>query len=184
MSYKVLLKELKWNPVFYNGIETNIEAAKDGSLRRVRKEWNVGYRFEYGEVDFSKLKLHCNGYRFIRIQIKDSAPKTVCVQQLIAAAFLDYKFQGNKLVIDHIDSNKLNNNLDNLKLVTHRQNLSKERTKKSGLPTGVSFDSGCKKYRASIRINSKALFLGLFNTPKKASEAYKNKLKEIYDANL
>ena len=81
--------------------------------------------------------------------------------------------------MDHIDSDKLNNNVNNLRLVTNRENVSKERTFKSGLPTGVYFHKRNKKYESQIRINGKKKYLGSFNTIEEASNAYQNKLKEI-----
>ena len=38
---------------------------------------------------------------------------------------------------------------------------------------GVSFDKQAKRFRASITLNYKTIFIGLFDYPEKASEAYK-----------
>ena len=174
------MENLEWYPVLYNRLETNIEVTRCGRVRRVKKEWlNATLKkFKIGEVDFDKLKLG-RGYKIVGVQIKGLKAKTARVQQLVASVFLGYKFQGHKLVVDHIDSNKLNNNLNNLRLISNRENLSKERTIKSGLPTGVSFYKPNKKYRATIVINNKQNYLGYFKTPEEASEAYQNKLNSI-----
>ena len=74
--------------------------------------------------------------------------------------------------IDHIDGNKLNNAISNLRDVPpsiNMQNRYATKTKKSGLPYGVVFKDG--KYQANIRI-------GTFNTAEEASEAYM-KVKRI-----
>jgi hypothetical protein len=173
------MENLEWKAVFYNDLETNIEVTKCGRVRKVRKNWYGNHTSKYGEVDFSKLKLHPKGYKYLGIQIKGLKHKTVQVQQLVAAAFLNYKWQGWKLVVDHIDSNKENNSLDNLRIVTNRENVSKEKTLKKGLPTGVYFIKDIKRYRTLIQINGKLKHLGFYNTIEEASEAYQNKLKEI-----
>jgi hypothetical protein len=173
---------MEWKAVLFYGLETNVEVTRCGKVRKVRKYWYGFSKYcssaTYGEIDFSKLKLH-EGYRQVGIQIYSLKPRNCNVHQLIAAAFLGYKFQGWKLVVDHIDSNKLNNHIDNLRIVTQRENISKEKSLKSGLPTGVIYDKERKKYRSEIIINKKRFYLGRYNTIEEASNAYELKLKEL-----
>jgi hypothetical protein len=169
---------MEWKAVYYNGLETNVEITRCGKVRRIKVDW-IKNKSKTGEVDFSNLKLHTNGYKSLGIQIKGLKPKAILLQQLIASVFLGYKFQGHKLVIDHIDSNKLNNHIDNLRVVTQRENISKEKSIKSGLPTGVYFRKDIKKYITQIQINNKRINLGSFNTIEEASNAYQNKLKTL-----
>jgi hypothetical protein len=172
------MENLEWKPVLYNGIETNVEVTRCGRVRRVKVDWMQRNRV-IGEIDFNTLKLNKN-YKCIGIQIKGLKLKNIFVHQLVAAAFLDYKF-GNfpNEVVDHIDSNKINNYINNLRVITQRENCSKEKTIKSGLPVGVCFFKRDKNYRACININNKKIHLGYFNTPEEASQAYQNKLKEL-----
>ena len=69
---------------------------------------------------------------------KDGVRKSFLVHQLVAIAFLNFVPNGNKLIVDHIDNNPLNNNLENLQVITHRQNLSKDKKNKTSKYTGVS----------------------------------------------
>jgi hypothetical protein len=172
---------MEWKAVYYNGLETNIEVTKCGKVRKIPKEWLLKktHNFKFGYVDFNKLKLTPQGYQVISIQIKDHKKRAVQVQQLVAAAFLNYKWNGHKLVVDHIDENPLNNNLNNLQIITHRQNMSKERTIKSGLPTGVWYNKKLDNYQANININNKQFYLGTFNSSQEAANAYQNKLKQL-----
>lgn len=163
-----------WYPVFYNGLETNVEVTKCGRVKKVKVDW-MKYKTAIGEIDFTKLKL-VKDYQSLGIQIKGLKQKKVLVHQLIASAFLDYKWNYMKNVVDHIDSNTLNNNVDNLQVVSHRENCSREKTIKSGLPTGVYFWKKTNKYYSNIYINGKSIFLGYFETIEKASEVYQNKL--------
>jgi hypothetical protein len=171
------MNNLEWYPVYYNGLETNLEVTKCGRVKRIRVDW-MKRKTPIGEVDLNKLK-HTFGYKNIGIQIKNDKQKKVQIQQLIASAFLDYKWNGNTLVVDHIDSNKENNNLENLRVITNRENCSKERTIKSGLPVGVSYWKRDNNYFSRIYINKKSIHLGYFKTIQEASNAYQNKLKEI-----
>jgi hypothetical protein len=172
------MEKLEWIPVYYNGIETNIEITKCARVRRLKVNWSR-HNALINEVDFSKLKLNTQGYKILGIKIKGYKRKTVGVHQLVASAFLNYEFNGYKSVVDHIDSNPLNNNLSNLRIITQRENSSKERTIKSGLPVGVYWHKKNKKYQSGIYINGKNFNLGYFNTIEEASYAYQQKLKTI-----
>lgn len=176
------MESLEWYPVFYNGIETNVEVTKCGKIRKIKVDWygkNSGsYKIKYGEVNFNEMKLSF-GYESVKIQVKELKPKTVQVHQLVAAAFLGYKFESGKKVVDHIDSDKRNNSIYNLKVVSPRENLSKERTIKSGLPVGVCKHGKSNKFKSQIYFNKKNMYLGLFNTIQEASNAYQQKLKSL-----
>ena len=173
------MENLEWKPVLYNGIKTNVEVTRCGRVRRIRVSW-MQRKNKIGEIDFNKLIIN-QGYIQITIQVEDLKSRSVQVQQLIAAAFLGYKFQGWKLVVDHIDSNKQNNNLENLRIITQRENVSKERNLKRLLPIGVILLKNRKEktYQSRIRINNKQLSLGCYKTIEEASQAYQTKLKSL-----
>jgi len=75
--------------------------------------------------------------------------------------------------IDHIDGDGMNNKLENLRDVTHRQNHMNRKTSlnnSSGIK-GVSWDKDAKKFRACIRINGKRKHLGFFTSLEAAAAA-------------
>jgi len=77
----------------------------------------------------------------------------------------------NKL--DHIDRDKRNNKIENLRDVTHALNLrnqAKHVTNTSGY-IGVVWNRSSRKWEACIRINGRRLYLGIFNTPEAAAAA-------------
>jgi hypothetical protein len=53
--------------------------------------------------------------------------RTYTVHQLVAMAFFNHKPNGHTLVVDHIDNNRTNNKVWNLQVITHGQNLFKDR---------------------------------------------------------
>lgn len=76
--------------------------------------------------------------------------------------------------IDHIDRDRMNNRIGNLKSVTraennHNKGLSSNNS--SGFP-GVGWSKRDKKYYAQIWINSKKIHLGYFTAPEEAYLAY------------
>tara|TARA_R110000764_G_scaffold173333_1_gene260046 strand:+ start:3100 stop:3627 length:528 start_codon:yes stop_codon:yes gene_type:complete len=104
------------------------------------------------------------------------------VSVLVAEAFLNHNRCGNKIVVDHIDNNKINDRLYNLQLISTRKNSSKDK-KGTSKYTGVYKPTREKKWKAQIRINGKVKHLGTFKDEKKAAKAYKNELKKINESN-
>ncbi|CAB4153969.1 putative NHN endonuclease [uncultured Caudovirales phage] len=83
-------------------------------------------------------------------------------------------------LLDHIDGNKNNNAIENLRLATVTQNNANRKVSKFnklGLK-GVCFERG--KYKANIKINGRTHHLGYFNNSEDAYGVYCKKAKEIY----
>ena len=81
--------------------------------------------------------------------------------------------------IDHIDRNRLNNRISNLRPatnMTNQHNAGMKKNNTSGV-TGVHYKNG--KWQARIQCNRKRIQLGTFETIEEASKAYQ-KGKEIY----
>jgi len=78
-------------------------------------------------------------------------------------------------IIDHIDGNKLNNRIKNLRSVTQTANLCNrnkpKKNSKSGY-IGVSWHIRANRWQANINVNSKDTHLGLFDTAEEASVVY------------
>jgi hypothetical protein len=136
-----------------------------------------GLRFGKEKILKSSSQIRNDKKYFMIGLTKNGINKTFSLSVLIAMSFMDFLPNGHSLVIDHLDSNPENNRLDNLKIVTNRQNLSKERTLKSGLPVGV-FIRG-NRFLSNIRKNSKKIHLGSFKTIEEASSAYQEALTKI-----
>ena len=101
------------------------------------------------------------------------------VHQLMAIAFLGHTPNGNKIVVDHRNNDKTNNKLSNLQLISHRENVSKDKKGCSSKYTGVNWSKRANKWRANIIIKGKQEHLGYFNDELEAAKAYQNALKNI-----
>jgi len=80
-----------------------------------------------------------------------------------------------KVTIDHINGVPADNRWSNLREATYSQNNASRgltSRNKSGLK-GVSWDKGAGRWRAQMSVNGKAMYLGLFDTPEMAQEAYR-----------
>lgn len=87
----------------------------------------------------------------------------------------------DRRIIDHIDGNGLNNQRDNLRIVSHSINNQNVRSKKlsdSGY-RGV-YGRGWDAWKAEISIKGKSIYLGYFKDPILAAQAYDKKAIELH----
>lgn len=134
--------------------------------------------FYFGRVKLLTACLNNNGYLHVRLA-ENKISKTKLIHQLVARAFLNHKPCGFELVINHINLNKLDNRIENLEIVTARENLNQKHRKSSSKYTGVSWSKTSNKWLAYIHINGKQKHLGYFISEIEASNAYQNELKQI-----
>lgn len=80
------------------------------------------------------------------------------------------------LPIDHINGNRSDNRVENLRLATHsdnQKNRKKGKNNTSGY-VGVSWSASHKKWLSSTVLNGKSKFLGRYSTKEEAAIAYIN----------
>ena len=116
---------------------------------------------------------------FAVVLYKDLNRKQYLVHQLVAMDFLNHMTNCRKIVIDHKNGIRQDNRLENLQVITNRENTSKDKKNKSSKYTGVSWNTQSKKWVCGIYIDGKQYHLGRFKCELAAGLAYQNKLKEI-----
>ncbi len=87
------------------------------------------------------------------------------------------------MVIDHKNSNRLDNRRENLRFLTREQNSQnqKKRENASSKYYGVCFNQAEKHYASKFTLNGKQIYLGIFDNEIDAAETYD---KYILHANL
>lgn len=148
-----------WKDSFYHG-----DLYEVSSLGRIRNKINKKIRINH--------KIN-SGY-FIVTFSKNRVPRNVLIHRLVYETFI--KKIPPKMTINHIDSNKENNSVDNLECVTQSVNNS---LIKNGTMRGVSKCPMGYGWFSSIRIDGKTVFLGRFKEKDMAYSAYKKKFEEI-----
>lgn len=162
----------------YEGYYQVSDLGRVKSLSRVVKgRWGFNNIKEYMLTNSINKK----GYYRVGFS-KDGIIKSHKVHILVAIAFLGHI--SNDLVVDHIDNDKSNNRLDNLQLITQRENSSKDQKNRTSERIGVGWHKKNKKWISKITINKKSIYLGSFKNEIDASNAYQNKLKEILSENI
>ena len=160
----------------YEGFYQVSDLGKVKSLKRwIENKGNGGYF-----LDSKLLKISLSqGYPSVSLN-KDGIGKRFRVHQLVAVAFLNHKPCGYKLVVDHIDNDKLNNKLENLQIVTSRVNTSKDRRGYSSKYVGVHYNKkGTNHWRSTISVDGKIIGLGCYPNEERASIAYQFALTQL-----
>ena len=120
----------------------------------------------YGKEIISKSK---SGY--IQLFLKIDKPYL-----LYAHHFAWYMVYGNTdfEILDHINRNKSDNSIDNLRIVTSQQNHFNINAK------GCSWDKRRNKWQSQIHIDDKTIYVGAFNTEQEAHKAYLEAKKKYH----
>lgn len=123
-------KKEKWVIPVYNGISyTNYLISSEGRLISKSKGSNrAKYQLKlefgvYGEIQPLKCK---NGYRTFNLYQTGDKRTLMYAHRLMWESFVCPITKG--MVIDHINTDKANNKLNNLQMITHGQNISKAKT--------------------------------------------------------
>lgn len=105
---------------FVEGTEGNMVISVNGDvLKRYPKSYRYGGRKNYYEVVHPKQNVA--GYLQVRIPVRNT---TDLVHRLVAEAFLEKPEGYGKVEIDHRNHNRLDNRIENLRWVTHKENMS------------------------------------------------------------
>lgn len=121
-----------------------------------------------GKQAFAKAGRINNGYRSIKID------QTVYYAHRLAWLWTHGEWPTGYL--DHINLDRSDNRICNLRLATHSQNSFNRKllsNNKSGFQ-GVCWIKSAKRWRASIRTNGRRINLGQFRTLEEASAAYRD----------
>ena len=150
-----------------------------GRVRSVPKCWINNGRLVCNK-NYKLLSMDTFTGGYVRVGLnKNNKEKKIRVHQLVAMAFLGHKRCGHKIVIDHINDNKLDNRVENLQMVSHRYNVYKTQGKHTSNYKGVAFHKKSNKWQSMIYINKKNTFLGLFENEYNAHLAYQNALQNL-----
>ena len=148
------------------------------------------------DKDYEYLIVKC-GYSYCTVRNKKG--KILNIQRMIPALlsntgkrklqYIHWDVIGHpdkEMVTDHIDGNPLNNQKNNLRHCSYRENGGNLRYLNaskiySSKYTGVSLDKNAQKWMAYISINKnkKRKYLGLFITEEDAAQAYKEAYKKL-----
>ena len=85
------------------------------------------------------------------------------------------------LELDHINGDRIDNRMDNLRLVTRRENLQNMWCHRMGQLYGSCFDTQRGLYKTQILIGHRRVYIGHYDSEKEAHEAYKRACEHLED---
>jgi len=142
-------------------------------------EWTLVEPLDYYWLKNFNWYLGGNGkefYAFTNIKIGPGKVKMVSMHRQIMNP-------PPHLLVDHRNTNTLDNRRANLRLATHSENACNRRkisSKTSSQYIGVYFEKRTGRYTSKIRIHGKRLWLGRFNTELSAAKAYDEAAKKYH----
>ncbi len=143
-------------------------AREDGSIVRLKKESAAKKIITYGSN---------TGHGYLRVSIKN---RMIYMHRIIAEAFLPNYTE--KLEVDHINGDKSDNRLCNLRMVTTAENSRAFKRKSNGKPSkykGVCWYKAYSNWMVNIKINQKPIFVGYYKDEIEAAKAYDAKAIEL-----
>lgn len=119
-----------------------------------------------GKSRILSAPINSRGYKCVLLYMNGKRFNST-VHRLVAETFISCNSDG--LVVDHIDRNKTNNNLTNLRFITQRQNSRNiDKRKTSSKFHQVSFCKQQKKWLSWTTIKGKRKNIGRFNCETRA----------------
>jgi len=169
-------EEIWKDVVGYEGLYEVSNRGQIKSLDRYVNGCQPGlFQIKYG----IKLKPYLSkGYLRVNLS-KDGIIKTIQIHILVAMAFKGHRPCGLKIVVNHIDTNKLNNNDWNLELTTQRKNSNLKHIPHTSQYTGVCWYKRINKWVASTTVNGSKVNLGSFVNEYDAHIAFESYVSKI-----
>ena len=85
-----------------------------------------------------------NGYLCVGLQIDEGVYKKTRVHRMVAMTFLEFQRTEERNEVDHINGNKSDNSVDNLRWCTHKENMNNPVTRRK-------IRRGVKRYRLQLQ---------------------------------
>jgi hypothetical protein len=160
------------------GYEGLYQVSNLGNVKSLSRQiWN-GKVFFISKDKILKPGGNGTGYLLVMLRLGNNF-KAKTLHSLVAETFLNHNKNNKRIIVDHINGDRSDNRLENLQVITQRENTSKDKKNKTSKYTGVCWNRFNNKWMSGIRISGKKIHLGYFKCEEEANKAYQNKLKEI-----
>jgi hypothetical protein len=151
-----------WKPVV--GYEGMYEVSNLGRVKSIPRK---------GTIKKERFLIpNDNGCGYLKLSLSNYSKTTKYIHILVAESFLNYQSNKGAIAVDHIDNNKKNNILSNLRILSHRENIL--RSKKSN-----TNNSNIYKVRNKYRVRIAKNDFGYYNSIEDAIKVRDNQLNKL-----
>ena len=145
----------------------NYEVSNIGNVRNIKR----------GNI--LKPMLDKDGYMIVNLYaLKKMVTKKI--HRIVCESFIENP--DNKTCVDHIDNNRSNNNISNLRFATVAENSYNQKIslRNSSGCKGVHFKKQTNKWQAQIKIDGISIHLGSFQNKEDAIQCRINKANQVF----
>ena len=163
-TYEYMSQLLSYDPE--TGVMTWKERPREMFAKECRfKAWNKCF------ANKQAGSVNNHGYRILNIAISGKK----CVLRTHRVAWLLHTGSWPTLDLDHINGDRLDNRIENLRQVTDNENQRNRQLSKNNSSgyQGVCFHKRVRRWQATIVQNSKQIYLGCYDTKEEAIAARK-----------
>ena len=145
----------------------NYEVSNFGRVRNIKTGKILKPYFD--SVGYYQVSLYIDGILYKKY-----------IHKLVTEYFIANPY--NKNYVDHINNNKLDNNVSNLRYCTQQENCMNRKIGSNNTSNykGISNDKKANRWLARININGKSKHLGRFDNIEDAVNCRVKKAKEVY----
>lgn len=159
----------EWRDI--KGFEGLYQISSHGRVRSLAR--TIKRRNRIAQIQTRILRQYKNKFEYWNVDLKNDKIINKCrIHRLVAKTFIPNPL--NLQFVDHIDRNKHNNHISNLRWCSksqNQQNVAKT-LNKSSTYKGVYYNMSRNRYHTNIRINDKQSFIGSYDNEVEAAEAY------------
>ena len=155
------------------GYEGHYQISSFGRVKSLGRLMCRGYVFRMCKDTIRKITVKKDGYAEISLWIKNKSTY-FRVHRLVALAFINNS--KNKSEVNHINSNRLDNNVTNLEWTSKSENqchanVNRKKTSKYVGVCYIKIDNKYYYWESYIQINNKKIHLGIYKTEEEAYQA-------------
>jgi len=133
---------------------------------------------KFNKEKILKPCINNHGYLYVGLYKKNKKFKIFKIHRLIGLYFIENP--NNYQIVDHINQNRTDNRIENLRWVTKSGNQRNSKNQGKCMK-GVYFNKEKNKFQAQIQIDYKHKYLGRFDTELEAHQAYMKAYNEVME---
>ena len=168
------------------GFEGIYQISNLGRVKSLGRNVSIGMNTRYIPEKILKPQRKLSKYTdptntYLQVKLRNRGKdRDANIHTLVWDAFGDGRKANKHLQVDHIDMDKGNNNIQNLRLLSARENtIRRVMVKRRSKYAGVNYRKKKNKWEAVIYIKKKSKCLGTFNSEIEAALCYDKKRLQL-----